>query len=276
MTLVMIDKFGEGVPLAYCLSEKNDEETITTFLECIKKLVGDIKAQEFLSDDASQYYNAWAKVFGGCRKRLCSWHVYRSWDRQLRSKVKGEKQQEEIMNELIEIRNSLDMDSAIKRLKQFIHRLKSKPATKEFGKYIESYYLRRTDEWIYCDRPVLVPNTNMHIESLHRLIKYVFLNSKRINRLSRCIEILEELTQEKELDCLVKNVKIRCNKKTRAIKEAHERAEKQIDEYDLCLFYEDDESGEKLYEVTNNREKGKKIKYRVIQKKLNNDHSCER
>ena len=37
-----------------------------------------------MSDDASQYYNAWIKAFGHQPYKLCNWHVERAWRTQLR------------------------------------------------------------------------------------------------------------------------------------------------------------------------------------------------
>ena len=47
ITLLLIDEFGNGVPLAFCISEKEDENTITTFLNCVKETVGIIKGDFF-------------------------------------------------------------------------------------------------------------------------------------------------------------------------------------------------------------------------------------
>lgn len=240
----MIDEYGEGVPLAYCLSEREDENAISAFLYIVKETAGQINAKDFLSDDASQYFNSWKSVFGGnIKKRLCSWHVFKNWKQQLRLKIGDPNKEKEILNKLISIRDSKDEQSASDNLDNLIKDLNKNNKTKQFGSYLKSYYQKRINEWIYCDRDVLIPNTNMHIEALHRLIKCIFLNSKRIQKISRCIEILKELTEQKELDRLVKIVKRKCTKKTREIFNDHQKAIDSIENYDLSRFYEDDESG---------------------------------
>lgn len=240
----MIDEYGEGVPLAYCLTEREDENSITAFLKIVKDTCGQITANDFLSDDASQYFSSWQTIFGnGAKKRLCSWHVYKNWKQQLRNKVSNKKKEDDIINRLISIRNSKDEETAKRNLDQLIKNLSTDKSTKAFASYLKSYYQKRIKEWIYCDRSVLIPNTNMHIEALHRLIKCIFLNSKRIQRISRCIEILKELTEQKELDRMVKIVKRKRTKKTKEIFNDHQKAVDTIENYELSRFYDDDESG---------------------------------
>lgn len=212
----MLDERMEGVPLAYCFAEKEDFNSISTFLKCVKLLSGNIDALDFLSDDANAYYNSWKEVFGSkAKKRLCSWHVFKNWKQQLKSKVKNNEKEEEILKILILIRNSNSLDKSKQDLEKLIKQLSNDKRTKEFGQYLKSFYLKRIDQWVYADRSVLIPNTNMHIESLHRLIKVIYLNGMRIQKISKCVDILKELTNQKAVDRIVKMVKGRCTKKTR-------------------------------------------------------------
>ena len=271
ITLMMIDEYGNGVPLAFCLSEHENESTIAAFLNCVFKLVGKINCEFFMSDDAHQYYNAWKRINGDATKILCSWHVYKNWKQQVKKIVKNPKKQEEILKELIGIRDAPDIDTAKSKLNSLIRDLESKQSTKEFAKYIKSYYLKRMDQWLYCCRRSLIPNTNMHVEALHRLIKVIFLSCKRINRISRCIEMLNEIVQQKMIDRVVKTQHRRNDKKTHTTFERHRTAEQQIEKYDLSLFYIDDESQDRIFEIV----KSDKTKYYVTQKKLDDKHSCE-
>lgn len=81
ITVLVIDEFGEGVPIAWAISNRETELSITIFLEAVHNSCGDIKPAIFMSDDAVQYWNAWKSVFGKKynKKLLCSWHVDRSW-----------------------------------------------------------------------------------------------------------------------------------------------------------------------------------------------------
>ena len=67
--------------MGWMISNKEDKTMVLHFLQAITKQCGVINPQWFMSDDADQYYNAWADVFGvGITKKvLCAWHVDRAW-----------------------------------------------------------------------------------------------------------------------------------------------------------------------------------------------------
>ena len=89
ITLMVIDEFGEGIPVAWAISNKEETKTLTLFFAAIKAASGPLNPKWFMSDDADQFYNAWKAAFGveGCSKLLCVWHVDRSWRRALQDKV---------------------------------------------------------------------------------------------------------------------------------------------------------------------------------------------
>ena len=85
ITVLVIDKFGEGYPAAWCISNKEDTNVLVIFFERLKTLCGNVKALWLMTDMAQQYYTAWSAVFGpGCKRLLCTWHVDRAWRGQLK------------------------------------------------------------------------------------------------------------------------------------------------------------------------------------------------
>ena len=86
ITAVVIDEFGEGVPVLWAIFNKQDTEVLTLVLNIVKQRSGNINPKWFMSDDAQQYFNAWKTVFGdkGCKKLLCAWHIDRSWKHSLK------------------------------------------------------------------------------------------------------------------------------------------------------------------------------------------------
>ena len=60
ITLFVVDDFGEGMPVAWCISNREDEHAIAHFLEEVHRNGdnGAVQPQWFMSDDAGQYYNA--------------------------------------------------------------------------------------------------------------------------------------------------------------------------------------------------------------------------
>ena len=64
VTIVVVDDFGEGYPVGWCLSNREDPFVLEHFLRPMKERTGSITPAWFMSDDADQFYNAWRSVFG--------------------------------------------------------------------------------------------------------------------------------------------------------------------------------------------------------------------
>ena len=58
-TLMVVDEFGSGFPVAWCLANHEDTTFMTMFFNIVKVNSGPINAEWFMSDLANQYYNAW-------------------------------------------------------------------------------------------------------------------------------------------------------------------------------------------------------------------------
>jgi hypothetical protein len=80
-TILVIDEFGEGFPVSWCLSNREDQLLYENFFRAIRDKCGIITSSFSMTDDAEQFYNAWVSVFGKgkMQKLLCSWHVDRAW-----------------------------------------------------------------------------------------------------------------------------------------------------------------------------------------------------
>ena len=88
-SLVVIDEYGEGFPIAWCLSNHEDFTHMCIFYQTIKRNCGVLTPRWIMSDLAGQFYNAWLGVMGGKPLRLfCTWHVDKAWQTELRVKVK--------------------------------------------------------------------------------------------------------------------------------------------------------------------------------------------
>ena len=81
-TLLIVDEWGEGVPVAWLVSNHETTAVLVEFLKAVKERCGPITPKVFGSDNANAFFTAWVGVFGGqahTRKLLCPWHVDRSW-----------------------------------------------------------------------------------------------------------------------------------------------------------------------------------------------------
>ena len=84
-SLLIVDEFGEGFPVAWCLSNKEDFITLKLFSQKLKNVTGDISPAWFMTDIAPQFYDAFCAVFN-CEpiQLYCTWHVDKAFKEQLK------------------------------------------------------------------------------------------------------------------------------------------------------------------------------------------------
>ena len=89
ISIVVIDDYGEGVPVAWAISNREDTTLLIKFLKGIHANVGEMKPEYFMSDCADQYFQAWSGVFtrGDTKRLLCIWHVDCAWRKALNDHV---------------------------------------------------------------------------------------------------------------------------------------------------------------------------------------------
>ena len=62
--VLVLDEFGEGLPVTWAISNREDTTLLVEFLNAIKRRIGPLKEPHwFMSDDTEQYFNAWKGVF---------------------------------------------------------------------------------------------------------------------------------------------------------------------------------------------------------------------
>ena len=62
--VLVVDEFGEGYPVAWCISNHEDFFVLEQFFKATKRKIGSITPTWFMSNDAEQFFNAWRSVFG--------------------------------------------------------------------------------------------------------------------------------------------------------------------------------------------------------------------
>ncbi|CAH0555155.1 unnamed protein product [Brassicogethes aeneus] len=60
----------------------------------------------------------------------------------------------------------------------------------KFGKYFENYYCANKMSWAYCYRLYSGINTNMHLESMHKVLKYIYLEGRKVKRLDKAVHAI--------------------------------------------------------------------------------------
>ena len=89
-SLLIVDEFGEGFPVAWCLPNKEDFTTLKLFCQKIKNVTGDISPAWFMTDIAQQHYNAFCAVFNCESIQLyCTGRVDKAFKERLKSKIKN-------------------------------------------------------------------------------------------------------------------------------------------------------------------------------------------
>ena len=63
ITVLVSDEFGEGLPIAWTISNKEDTETLTVFMKKLRVASGELRPDFFMSDDANQYWNSWKTAY---------------------------------------------------------------------------------------------------------------------------------------------------------------------------------------------------------------------
>ena len=220
VTIVVVDEYGERYPVAWCLSNREDQFALENVLKPIRKRIGSITPAWFMSDDAEQYHNAWRSVFGEVdNKLLCTWHVDRAW-RENSTLIKEKETKVAVYHSLRVLLEQSEVSKFNSLLMRTAQQLQVNRDTAEFGQYFVKTYMHRKRQWANCYRQKAFINTNMYVEAFHHVLKYIYLNGKVNKRVDKCIHTLLKITRDKTFERLIKMTK---GKKTKKITEIHKR-----------------------------------------------------
>ncbi len=222
-TVVALDEFGEGIPIGWLLSNHEDFTHMCIFFEMLKKNCGVLYPHWVMSDMANQFYNAWIGVMGGHPIRLlCTWHVDRAWQTELRAKVKDTVVAGEIYKMLRVVLQQTDVTAFREYISHFAERI---PVLNlQFSKYFQQEWASKPELWAYCYRKGLGINTNMAVEAFHRAFKYGYLKGKINKRVDSCLINLLKYIRDKSFDRVVKLTKGKSTHKIKLIKDRHNKS----------------------------------------------------
>ncbi|XP_072142731.1 uncharacterized protein [Dermacentor andersoni] len=182
-TLLVLDKVGSGVPIAYFICNRMNEKTLTAFFKCLESAMAKkVAAKTF----------TWCMVMGAPKQKLlCAWHVDKNWRKKILECV--EKQlRPDVYHSVRLLLEFLDEEEFEEYLKEFLSSKEEKLT--DFLKYFKDHYAVRPQEWAYCFRTRAAVNTNMHLESMHRTLKHTMLEGKQNKRVDKLISALMDLT----------------------------------------------------------------------------------
>ena len=227
-TVMVIDDYGEGYPAAFCYSNRTDEVAMATFFSVIKSVLGSAMENIILmTDDAEAFSNAWTLVMGPPAHRLlCVWHVDRAWRKNL-PKIQGDGLLKANVYKTLRTLMEVSCRETFKdKLEKFVDSAQQDPKTVLFSEYFVREYSTRPQLWAYCYRSGLHVHHNMHLEAMHRVLKHVHLQGRKVRRMDRSLAALMRLLQEKNADRLLKTHRGKWTKQLLGIRDRHKKATK--------------------------------------------------
>lgn len=213
-TVMVIDEFGEGFPGACMITNSKDAVLFELFFSSIETSIGKLNPSWFLSDCTNVFYNAWTKLMHSHPTHLyCSWQLDRAWKDNL-NMINNLEKRHGTYRTIKLLQRQLDEKEFHNMLNYTITKLCSDSDTELFGMYFKENYASNFKKWAYCFRKHSGINTNMYLDSMHNIIKY--LGAKKIKRLDKTAIALNKFVHDKIVD--------RIQKKIGQIKDSHRTA----------------------------------------------------
>lgn len=190
--LLVVDEYGEGIPVGWMLSNREDVLMLMVFFQALKERVGPIHPQWIMSDMAEQYFTAWKATFDNSdesdtKKLVCAWHVDKAWRNTLRERITNKVKQTEVYHQLRMLLLEPDVSEFRVLLQHFLTH--TKIHFPSFFTYFKDNYCTILHQWAACYRPHAPVNTNMFVEASHRVLKVVYFNNKQNRRVDLLLSI---------------------------------------------------------------------------------------
>ena len=220
VTILVIDEYGEGLPVAWMISNREDAMALNVFFTTIKNACGMVTPKWFMSDCAEQYYNAWQGVFDTTEttKVICIWHVHRAWRKSLREHIEIKEEQIHTYHMLCTLLQERSEAQFRKLLQEFMTYIYTKHYT--FYTYFFTNYCKIIHQWASCYRINCTANTNTFLESFHSVLKVVYLQKKQNRRVDNLLSTLLKIARDKIFERLRK---LELGKNTHRICEINKR-----------------------------------------------------
>ncbi|XP_044746710.1 uncharacterized protein LOC123308201 [Coccinella septempunctata] len=241
-TVLVKDENNMGFPVAFLISNRMDQTIQKIFFRSLKaRLQESLRCKYIMTDDDIKYFNAWCEAMDDVekpRRLLCTWHVIKNWNIQGRNKLKKPDNKKEMK---LRMRNILKETSISKflELKDEYFKYLEEENELDFLKYLQNHYFQCNERimmWAHCHRINVGINTNMAIESLHKVIKYNKMKGHQNLRIEKLLDLLEDLVNEKMWKRVIESERPNVNSyQSRVNREAHIKAEKEVLEKVVCL-----------------------------------------
>ena len=138
----------------------------------------------------------------------------------------------DIFHHLKLLMTELDESKVVKMLDKFKQVLLEEKELK-FYKYFTEDYGKKYKEWACAFRKELQINTNMAVESVHKIIKLDIFNGRVVKRLDKTIKLILDYLDDKQHDQLVKQYKGKNTKRSTVIWKNHQVTIKRFNNYQI-------------------------------------------
>ncbi|XP_065650281.1 uncharacterized protein LOC136078435 [Hydra vulgaris] len=221
-TILVIDEFGEGQPVGWCISNSDSFRFLKLFFIKLKEHSGNFCPIWIMSDMASQYYEAFCDAYL-CEplKFWCTWHVDKAWREELHKKIHNLEMEADIYKRirfLLQLSDRNLFDDYLHLLMNYLH---SSDLTQLFAEYFEKYWVSNKQNWAFCYRMGLGINTNMYVESFHKVFKYSYLQGKHNKRIDNCLFALLKFNRDKVYERIIKLTKGKISFKLKMVHSRH-------------------------------------------------------
>lgn len=256
VSILVVDEYGEGLPVAWLISNREDQLVLAPFIASIETRTGPIKTQVFMTDDCNNFYNSWISCFPKPDKKLlCAWHIDKNWRRGLREHVKSQDDIIEVYAALKTLQLEVNEATFRKLLQEFCSWCEE--SYPRFHAYFTEAYVKRPEQWATCFRAGTGMNTNMYTEAFHNILKGLYFQRKQNRRIDHLLCRLLKVARDKIFDGLIKAQK---GKRTYKLKESEKRhksgekiSEEDIQQINPTSWYvrsqEDEETSYKVSRV---------------------------
>ncbi|CAB0006302.1 unnamed protein product [Nesidiocoris tenuis] len=195
-TILAVNEFEEGVPVAFCVSSSVNDKVLTVFFEAIKSEIGNCHCNVFMSDVVDIHYHTWKEVMGKPKHYLFSpWLIDRTWQEHLED-IADKEQRKGIYARLKACQVELDEKHFQLEFSSLLETLEMNTERHSLHEYLETFFVDQFDRWAYSHRSNLNINTNMHLESFYRTLKHNYLMVKDSGRVEEPISVLHEYVKE--------------------------------------------------------------------------------
>jgi hypothetical protein len=197
LNAVVKDEFNLGYPVLHAISSKSDEAVLQFVFQAVKEKCPDLEINCCVTDDDPALINALNR---GLKAKiwhiLCKWHIHRTIQQNLHSKVRDaemEKEMYQIMSVIIDAVTEKELYDLIEAFEEEYE----KPASK-FFEYFHTTLLPKISKWAMCYRtnPHGGIDTTMLVESFHNILKTVYLQRKPNKRLDELVGLLLQIEED--------------------------------------------------------------------------------